>query len=93
MAISPEEQVSKSWVHEPEKQAGRRTNQLRRIARIADVPSAAGGIALLLLGRRMRGVSGRAMRAAGTTLAVTAAGRLFNRYALNRLRAAPEAAS
>ena len=62
-----------------------------RLSRLGEVPAIVGGIALLVIGRRLGGATGRAVGAMGATISLTAGGRVFNRFALSRLKA-PESA-
>lgn len=83
---TPHQPVTKSWVHEPERVAAERTDKFRRLTRMGEVPTIVGGLALILIGRRVGGSIGRAIGAMGATLSMTAGGSLFNRYAVSRLR-------
>ena len=90
MSTKTYEQVTKSWVHEPERVAAAQAEKFRRLSRIGEVPTILGGLAVLFLGYRLGGATGRALGALGATLTLTTAGRVFNRYAISRLRLAPE---
>lgn len=85
--MQPQEPVTKSWVHEPEKAAASRAAKFARLSRLGEVPTILGGIALVVLGRRLGGATGRAIGAMGATLSLTAGGRVFNRLAIARLKA------
>lgn len=85
--MQPQEPVTKSWVHEPETVAAERTAKFARLSRLGEVPTILGGIALVVLGRRLGGGTGRAVGALGATLSLTAGGRVFNRLAIARLKA------
>jgi len=86
MANTPHQSVTKSWVHEPEKLAEARAAKFARIARIGEVPTILGGIALVVVGRRLGGNMGRAVSAAGATVSLGAGKRIFTRLVLSRLR-------
>lgn len=88
MANTPHQSVTKSWVHEPEKLAEARAEKFARIARIGEVPTILGGIALFVIGRRLGGNIGRAVSAAGATVSLGAGKRIFTRFAISRFRGA-----
>ena len=84
--ITPEEQVTKNWVHEPERVAAQHAEKVQRILAAAEIPSLVGGLALAYAGRRLRGYTGNALAAMGTTMALAAAGRAAYRFGPMRFR-------
>ena len=84
--LKPEEQVSKSWVHEPERVAAEHAEKVQRYLKTAELPGFVGGLALAFLGRRVRGASGNAIAAMGATMALGAAGRAAYRVGPRRIR-------
>ena len=86
MTIPNDEQIPKSWVHEPERVAADHAEKVQRFLRTAEIPSLLGGIALTFFGRRFRGVAGRGLSALGTTMALGAASRAIYRIGPTRIR-------
>lgn len=86
MATPTNEQVPKSWIHEPERLATEHADRLQRYLRTAELPGIVGGIALTFLGRKVRGAAGRGLSALGTTMALGAAGRAIYRIGPSRIR-------
>ena len=84
MSIAPEEQVPKSWVHETEH--GSSASRIPAFFRAAELPGFIGGLALTYVGRRMRGATGSALSALGTTMALGAAGRFVYRVGPANIR-------
>ena len=86
MAIDVEEQVPKSWIHEPERAAAAKAEKIQRVLKTAELPGALGGLGLLFLGRKFGGYNGRAISALGSTLLMSAVGRFAYRKSSGRLK-------
>ena len=88
MAIEPENQVTKSWVHEPGKLAASNVDAIKGFfIKYQDAAGLVGGIALTIFGRKLRGASGNALAALGTTMAFGAGTRLVYRVGPSNIRA------
>lgn len=87
MALEANEQVTRNWVHEPERVFAARAEKIQRVLRIAEAPAALGGLALLFLGHRVAGANRKAIGALGSTLLMSAAGRFAYRMSATRLKA------
>lgn len=86
MTIPTNEQIPRSWVHDPERPASPRAGTLRGFLGRPEVPGILGGIALTVLGRRVHGETGRGLSALGTTIALAAAGRAVWRIGPRKVR-------
>lgn len=86
MAIDVEEQVPKSWVHEPERAAAAKKEKIQRVLNTAELPGALGGLALMFVGRKLGRYNGRAISALGSTLLMSAVSRFAYRKTKGRLK-------
>jgi hypothetical protein len=82
-----DEQVSRSWVHEPERAAVAKAERMQALLKAAEAPGVVGGLALTILGRQIGGVTGKGLAAFGTVLGFAAAGRAIYRIGPTRIRA------